>query len=581
MLYQKNYFSALTDNLSTRSERAAQGLLSLGNPQLRQFLHDQLTAAPGTPGAWLADPVFEPTFGWQESAETMGSLAGGNLLHWRLADTMAHPPKKEDGEGLIDPFPKDRRLFTHQLAAWEILNRAEPQSLVVTSGTGSGKTECFLVPVLNQLAKAIDAGEDPEGVRALFIYPLNALINSQQNRLDAWTHGFGGQIRHCLYTGALENERRNRDQQYDGQVIDRKSLRASPPQLLVTNATMLEYMLIRKDDEPILQKSAGKLRWIILDEAHTHIGSQAAEIALLLRRVMLAFQVKPQDVRFVATSATFGSDTQTIESLRTFLADIGGVDPQQVHVVQGHRDIPALLNATPDAEQDTPEAIGAIEADQEQSTLRYQRLEASPTARRLRALFMPDGQVKPQSLQGLIRESGLPSAQVLAWLDLLSGTKSAEGLSFLPLRAHLFHNVIPAIRTCVDRNCSHKTGTALAHADWPFGMVYLEERTHCRCGAPLMPLVSCEECNESFLQAATTSHGMLIDQSQQQLDEFALDEEPTDTDEPAEDSALLSQTLITNRPVNHSYPEFLDRASQRLMFDGPKNGYIELQVFRS
>lgn len=93
MLYQKNYFSALTDNLSTRSERAAQGLLSLGNPQLRQFLHDQLTAAPGTPGAWLADPVFEPTFGWQESAETMSSLAGGNMLHQRLARAMESPPK--------------------------------------------------------------------------------------------------------------------------------------------------------------------------------------------------------------------------------------------------------------------------------------------------------------------------------------------------------------------------------------------------------------------------------------------------------------------------------------------------------
>jgi len=578
MLYQKNYFSALTGNLSTRSERAAQGLLSLGNPQLRQFLHDQLTAAPGTPGSWLADPVFEPTFSWQESAETMSSLAGGNMLHQRLARAMESPPKDLAQEYA---FPGNRHPFTHQLAAWEILNRVEPQSLVVTSGTGSGKTECFLVPVLNQLAKEIDAGEDPEGVRAVFIYPLNALINSQQNRLDAWTDGFGGQIRHCLYTGALENERRDRDQLYDGQVIDRKSLRASPPQLLVTNATMLEYMLIRKDDEPILQKSAGKLRWIILDEAHTHIGSQAAEMALLLRRVMLAFQVKPQNVRFVATSATFGSDAQTIESLRTFLADIGGVDPQQVHVVQGHRDIPALLNATPDAEHDTPEAIGTIEAEQEQSALRYQRLEASPTARRLRALFMPDGQVKPQSLQGLIRESGLPPAQVLAWLDLLSDTKNAEGLSFLPLRAHLFHNVIPAIRACVDRNCSHKAGTALEHADWPFGMAYLEERTHCRCGAPLMPLVSCEECNESFLQAATTSHGMLIDQSQQQVDEFSLDEEPTDTDEPAEDSALLSQTLITNRPVNHSYPEFLDRTSQRLMFDGPKNDYIELQVFRS
>jgi ATP-dependent helicase YprA (DUF1998 family) len=66
-------------------------------------------------------------------------------------------------------------------------------------------------------------------VRALFIYPLNALINSQQNRLDAWTDGFGGQIRHCLYTGALENERKASDQQYKGQVIDRKSLRARPP----------------------------------------------------------------------------------------------------------------------------------------------------------------------------------------------------------------------------------------------------------------------------------------------------------------------------------------------------------------
>lgn len=578
MLYQKNYFSALTGNLSIRSERAAQGLLSLGNPQLRQFLHDQLTAAAGTPGAWLADPVFEPTFGWQESSETMSSLAGGNLLHRRLAEAMESPPKDLAQEYA---FPSNRHPFTHQLVAWETLNRAEPQSLVVTSGTGSGKTECFLVPVLNHLAKAIDAGEDPEGVRALFIYPLNALINSQQNRLDAWTDGFDGQIRHCLYTGALENERKASDLQYKGQVIDRKSLRASPPQLLVTNATMLEYMLIRKDDEPILQKSAGKLRWIILDEAHTHIGSQAAEMALLLRRVMLAFQVKPQDVRFVATSATFGSDTQTIESLRRFLADIGGVDPTQVHVVQGHRDIPALLNATPNAEQDTPDAIGAIEADQEQSALRYQRLEASPTARRLRALFMPDGQVKPQSLQGLTRESGLTPAQVLAWLDLLSGTKNAEGLSFLPLRAHLFHNVIPAIRACVDRHCSHKAGTALKHADWPFGMVYMEERTHCRCGAPLMPLVSCEECNESFLQAATKGSSELVDPTQQQVDEFALDEDSTGAEDQAEDTVSSIQILITNRVVKNYSADFLDRTTQRLTPNRPADGGIELQLFRT
>ncbi|MFH6564125.1 hypothetical protein ACHMWL_17675 [Aeromonas caviae] len=96
------------------------------------------------------------------------------------------------------------------------------------------------------------------------------------------------------------------------------------------------------------------------------------------------------------------------------------------------------------------------------------------------------------------------------------------------LPTHLFHNVIPAIRACIDRNCTHKANTPLAHPEWPFGMVYLEERTHCSCGAPLMPLVSCEECNESFLQTSATSQGKLIDPSQQQIDEFSLDEEQSD-----------------------------------------------------
>lgn len=578
MLYKENYFSALISTLGRRSERAAQGLLSLGNPHLRQFLNDKLTAAPGTPGASLADPVFEPTFGWQESHETMRSLTGGYLLHPRLAKAMEAPPKELAQEYA---FPANRHPFTHQLAAWEVLNKPEPQSLVVTSGTGSGKTECFLVPVLNHLAKEIDNNEDPEGVRALFIYPLNALINSQQNRLDAWTDGFNGQIRHCLYTGALENERKASDQQFKGQVIDRMSLRERPPQLLVTNATMLEYMLIRKDDEPILEKSAGKLRWIILDEAHTHIGSQAAEMALLLRRVMLAFKVNPQDVRFVATSATFGSDSATIENLRKFLADIGGVAPEQVHVVQGHRDIPRLSDRKQDVEQDTPDFISAIDLGQEQSAVRYQHLEASPTARRLRALFIADGQSKPQSLGKLTRAAGISLKQLLSWLDLMSGTKNAEGLSFLPLRAHLFHNVIPAIRACVDQHCKHKAGTALAHDEWPFGMVYLEDRTHCSCGAPLMPLVSCEECNESFLQTSTTNLGKLVDKSQQEVDEFSLDDDLPDTDEQINDSELSSHSLITNRIVGNSYTEYLERTTQKLKLDGPKDDYIKLQVFRS
>ncbi|MBF4448310.1 DEAD/DEAH box helicase, partial [Vibrio anguillarum] len=88
------------------------------------------------------------------------------------------------------------------------------------------------------------------------------------------------------------------------EVLSRKLMRENPAPILVTNGTMLEYMLVRQADAPIIQKSQGKLRWIVLDEAHTYIGSQAAELALQLRRVMQAFDVKPEDIRFIATSAT-------------------------------------------------------------------------------------------------------------------------------------------------------------------------------------------------------------------------------------------------------------------------------------
>ena len=104
---------------------------------------------------------------------------------------------------------------------------------------------------------------------------------------------------------------------------------------------MLEYMLVRTQDLPILQASQGKLEWIILDEAHTYIGSQAAEIALLIRRVLHAFGVKPQDVRFVATSATIGDPHGDAgNQLREFLARVSGNDVETVHVVSGERRVP-------------------------------------------------------------------------------------------------------------------------------------------------------------------------------------------------------------------------------------------------
>ena len=101
---------------------------------------------------------------------------------------------------------------------------------------------------------------------------------------------------------------------------------------------MLEYMIVRRVDRPVIEASRGKLRWIILDEAHGYVGSAAAEIALLIRRVLLTFGVCADDVRFVATSATIGDGKDVTDELRRFLRDLSGVDEKRVQVVLGERE---------------------------------------------------------------------------------------------------------------------------------------------------------------------------------------------------------------------------------------------------
>jgi ATP-dependent helicase YprA (DUF1998 family) len=124
----------------------------------------------------------------------MADLSGG-LLHPRLVDIL-------DGDGVEHAKPERERYrfrrswhpHAHQLEAWRLLSEEPPRSVLVASGTGSGKTECFLIPILNDLAKQAGRGASRSGVQALFLYPLNASINSQRDRLTDWTNGFGGKV---------------------------------------------------------------------------------------------------------------------------------------------------------------------------------------------------------------------------------------------------------------------------------------------------------------------------------------------------------------------------------------------------
>jgi DEAD/DEAH box helicase domain-containing protein len=248
------------------------------------------------------------------------------------------------------------------------------------------------------------------------------------------------------------------------QVLDRESLWKSPPPVLVTNATMLEYLLIRTEDAPIIQASQGKLKWIILDEAHSYIGSKAAELALLLRRVMLAFGVQSEDVHFVATSATLGGQDSE-KQLKRFLSSVSGLPLERVHVITGQRSIPKLVSGNRRFVNASYDEL--VNIDPQASGRLYNALCANQIAGEIRAQFVSSQGQTPQRLSSLMsvleekfHRPSFHQQDVLQWLDLLSRAKSKQGAPFLPLRLHVFHNVLNGLWACSNPHCFYRKDTS-------------------------------------------------------------------------------------------------------------------------
>jgi len=552
------YFSSLVEQSLSRSTEATLGVLGITNPALREHLTGLMKAECGNEGSFLAPPIFEQMFGWQESDITMHDLAfKKGLLSKEVIESL---DGKQNGRYR---FGADWHPFTHQLASWKSLLENK-HSVVVTSGTGSGKTECFMVPVLEDLYREYkDNGSKPlVGVRALFLYPLNALINSQRERLNAWTQSFDKGIRYCLYNGKTEELRakvRSDQALKPNEILSRELMREEPAPILVTNGTMLEYMLVRQIDAPILQQSRKEqsLRWIVLDEAHTYAGSQAAELALQLRRVMNAFGVSPKQVRFVATSATIaGEDTE--QQLKKFLSDLSGVPIEQIDVWGGNRVIPSLPNS-----KNISVKLDDLEGMQSANTKaphihpeRYQMLTHSPEARLLRDILVTTP--KPLKLTEITDQfnrrlgHSVSQSELLRWLDVCTGTQPfGDEPAFLKLRAHFFQRTIQGLWSCFNKDCEAKRNTPLQE-NWPFGYVYVSQRQTCGCGSPVFEVGFCNECNEPHL-LARDKRGKLVQWNESGGDEFSLLSEAGSDDETPPDGEL-PQRSVKNPLILSSSP---------------------------
>ena len=216
-------------------------------------------------------------------------------------------------------FPLDRTLYLHQEMAIKKCNEGE--SIVVSTGTGSGKTESFLIPILSELAKEQEKGTLCPGVRALIIYPMNALANDQMERLRGILDQYPD-ITYGSYTGQTKKEKKRALQEYralnkqrepkPNELICRDDMIATPPHILITNYAMLEYLMVRPTENAFFDGAyANFWKFIVLDEAHVYSGSTGIEVSMLLRRLKSSLPVKK--IQYILTSATLGSEKQNKE----------------------------------------------------------------------------------------------------------------------------------------------------------------------------------------------------------------------------------------------------------------------------
>jgi ATP-dependent helicase YprA (DUF1998 family) len=268
-------------------------------------------------------------------------------------------------DGFLKAIHDDRPLYKHQAQA--IGSALVGRNVVVATGTGSGKTEAFLFPILLHLYREFRSGTLGPGVRALILYPMNALANDQRDRL--------GEICKCLqsenspfrftfgqYIGETpedENDtrRRARDLVADcenkgfrqvvsgrvtsGELVLRSEMRETPPNILLTNYSMLEYLLLRPDDSRLFDNGqAQSWTYLVLDEAHQYRGSRGIEMAMLLRRLKqrLVEGGRSKPFRCIATSATLAEGAEDKPAIAAFAGRLFGEEFLEQDIILGDQE---------------------------------------------------------------------------------------------------------------------------------------------------------------------------------------------------------------------------------------------------
>ncbi|MGD0128851.1 MAG: DEAD/DEAH box helicase [Terriglobia bacterium] len=264
-------------------------------------------------------PITNPFFAGalEKLLATPGMLFRGPYLSLRLPFVNAENVRRLFPEATPESFSP----YRHQQQAFERLDTRAGRSTIVATGTGSGKTECFLYPVLDHCFR--ERGR--RGIKAILIYPMNALATDQAQRLARmiWQNkNLRGYVTAGLFLGGMERQPPKVMTEQD-LITDRDILRAAPPDILLTNYKMLDYLLVRPRDYGLWRLNQPEtLRYLVVDELHTFDGAQGADVACLIRRIKERVKAPPGRLCCVGTSATLGEESS--ERLAEYPAKVFG-----------------------------------------------------------------------------------------------------------------------------------------------------------------------------------------------------------------------------------------------------------------
>ncbi|WKG04631.1 DEAD/DEAH box helicase [Mycolicibacterium sp. HK-90] len=449
------------------------------DPRINQHVTEELAEGKQWPEPWLSlNPMFA-------SGGSIDQLVAEELLHPECSKIFR--PKLHLDDSGTAPIT----LHRHQREAIETARSGK--SYVLTTGTGSGKSLAYIIPIVDRVLRQ----EQIPGVKAIIVYPMNALANSQVGELEKFLrYGYGeGQepVTFARYTGQEQGEKR-------------EAILRNPPDILLTNYVMLELMLTRPEERRKLVGAAQGLQFLVLDELHTYRGRQGADVAMLVRRVRDACQ--SPDLQCVGTSATMASAGTEADQRRVVAEVASGLFGTEV---TPDRVIGETLDHATTGDPQNVDAL-ARETRSGGATGDYATLAESSLAAWIETRFGLDTESEPGRVlrrsPARVRESAAHLAESTgSTVDqceqairttLLAGSAVQHPVTRRPLFAFRLHQF-------------------LSKGDTVYVSIEAESRRHItsqyqvtvpdRPDHLLIPLAFCRECGQEYLVVARSSEG--------------------------------------------------------------------------